>query len=71
MSIGNSSSHLPSATSPAALAIAATIPAGTRPSSPLTSAAAFLIRPRARMKRRGKRVPEIGKFWTARIVEAP
>ncbi len=37
----------------------------------LASAAARLIRPRARMKARGNRRPLIGKLSTARWVEAP
>ena len=45
--------------------------ASSSPSSRLTCAAAPLISPMARMKRRGKRRSLIGKFCTARIVCTP
>ena len=70
-SIGNCSSRAPSATSWAARAMASAILGSSSPSSALTSAAARLISPSARRKRRGKRWPEIGKLLTARCVEAP
>src|SRR5437879_628388 len=44
---------------------------GSSPSSRLVWAAARLTMPRARMNRRGMAWSEIGKFRTARWVEAP
>ncbi|MNV70150.1 hypothetical protein D3C71_1630960 [compost metagenome] len=46
-------------------------PLGSRPRPVFTSAAAPLIRPSARMKARGMRCPDTGKFSTARWVCAP
>ncbi len=43
----------------------------SRSSSPFVSAAASLMRARARRNPRGIGSPEIGKFMTARWVEAP
>ena len=67
----NSSSHFPSATSRAAPRMASANSGLTCPRSLFTCAAAPLMSPRARMKRRGKRIPEMGKFSTARWVCAP
>ena len=67
-SIGKCSSCAPEATSSAAAAIAAAMSAGSTPSSALALAAAFLILARASMWPRSRRVPEIGKFSTARCV---
>ncbi len=69
--MGNWSSYVPAATSVAAAATAAAMSAGTIPSSAFVSAAARLMRARARMKPRGIRWPLIGKLRTARWVEAP
>ena len=71
MSIGNWSSWAPSATSRAAAAMAAATSGSSRPRSAFVSAAASLISASARMNRRGNRWPEIGKFRTARCVDAP
>ena len=61
----------PAATFSAAARIASAAPLPSRPKPPLTSAAAALIRPSARMNSRGIGWPEIGKFSTARWVCAP
>src|SRR5438309_9521819 len=45
--------------------------ASSKPKSWFACAAAHLINPRARINDRGKRYPLIGKFRTARWVEAP
>ena len=70
-SIGNWSSSLPSTTSCAAAAMARARRRGRRPSSRLACADARLTMPRARRKRGGSGWPEMGKFSTARCVEAP
>ena len=67
----NWSSSLPSATSCAARTITSAVSGSSSPRSRLTSAAASLIWPRARMKDGGNRRSLIGKFSTARIVWAP
>ena len=65
------SSSFPSATSSAAATMAPAIFASSSPKSWLVSAALRLISPSARMNEREKRRSEMGKFSTARIVEAP
>ena len=70
-STGNCSSYRPCATSAAAAWIAAERSAGMAPSSWFAAAAAFLIRPSARMNARGILRPLGGKFWIARWVCAP
>ncbi len=73
-SIGNSSSHLPSATSAAASTMAAATrlsTAGTSLRVALTAAASPLIWASARISRGSIVKPEIGKFSTARWVWAP
>ncbi len=70
-SIGKCWSWAPMATSVAADWIALPTPLGSRPRPVLTSAAAPLIKPSARMKARGMRCPDTGKFCTARWVCAP
>ncbi len=67
----NSPSSRPSATSVAARPIASASSGGRSPRSAFTRAHAALMAPSARMKLRGKRRPEIGKFSTARAVCAP
>ena len=62
----NWSSCWPSATACAAWTIRSPSSAGSRPRSMLTCAAAFLIRPRARMNGRGNRSGLIWKFRRAR-----
>src|SRR5699024_2391328 len=69
-SIGNSSFHLPSATSRAASPIASPMSAEITPSSALTLAVAALIWPRAAMLAFSNPCPEIGKFSTALCVWA-
>ena len=72
-SIGNSTSHSPSATSSAAAAMASAIvwsTSGTSSSPAFTLAASPLIMASARMRRRSMVRPEIGKFSTARLVWA-
>ena len=51
--------------------MAAATSGSSSPSCPLVSAAACLTSARARRKRAGRPVPEIGKLRTARWVEAP
>ena len=70
-STGNCPSRSPAATCSAASRMASATSSGRWPSEALAPAAAALTRPRARMKSRGMRSPEIGKFWTARWVWAP
>ena len=70
-SIGNSASHLAAATSPAALMIAWARPESRSPSSRFTAAACALSAPSAWMNSAGIGRPEIGKFSTARWVDAP
>ena len=70
---GNSASRSPSITSLQARMIRFTRSAGSSPSSPLASAAAFFSSPMARISGRVKRnlsVP-MGKFWIERWVCAP
>ena len=64
-------SSCPSITSCAAATMALPMPSSSWPSDILLRAADCLISPRARMKVRGKRSPLMGKFSTARMVEAP
>jgi hypothetical protein len=71
MSSTNSPSSRPSITSSAARAMASAISASSSPISALACAAAFLMVPSAWMKRRGKRMPLMGKFSTARCVCGP
>src|ERR1700691_4528618 len=70
-SIGNCASCLPAAISPAPLAMLAARRLSSRPSSPLTSAAAPFTRASQRTTDTGTRSPEIGKFSTALVVSAP
>ena len=70
-SIGKCSSHVPSATSVAASAMAFAMSFSMVFWRPLTVAAAPLIRARAWIRLRSLRIPEIGKFSTARCVCAP
>jgi hypothetical protein len=51
--------------------MAAATSGSSRPRLALVSAAASLMRASARMNGRGNRCPEIGKFRTARCVDAP
>lgn len=67
-STGNCSSQRPSATSPAAAAIASPSSASSTPSRTLTRAAACLTNPSALMCAAESGTPEIGKFSTARCV---
>ena len=69
--MGNSRSWAPSATSRAAATMAWARGASRSPRAWLVSAAASLTRASARRNRRGIGVPEIGKFRTARWVDAP
>jgi hypothetical protein len=62
----NSSSRSPDATCSEAPRIASAIHGSRRPSSSFARAAAHLMRPSAWINRRGNRMPEIGKFSTAR-----
>src|SRR6185312_5649892 len=71
MSMGNCASCLPSATASAALRIAAAWFFFKWPAATLTSAAAALIRPSARMNSRGRHRPDTGKLSMARWVWAP
>src|SRR5690349_12499674 len=70
-SIGNWSSSSPSATRSAASAIRAALSASSRPRSPLTRAAAALIRPSQRATEAGIGSPETGKFAIAFVVSPP
>src|SRR6266700_242940 len=70
-SIGNWSSSSPLATRSAAAAIRCAASSSSRPSSPLTRAAAALIRPSQRATDTGIGSPETGKFSTAFRVSAP
>ena len=70
-SIGNCASHVPSATSCAARAIASAVLGSSRPRAALTSAAARLIVAVAAMNARGSRRPLMGKFSIARTVWEP
>src|SRR3954453_405318 len=69
-SIGNCASCSPCATSAAAARIACAISLSSTPSSPLATAAALLIAPRAATSCRSMGMPESGKFSTARWVWA-
>ena len=71
MSRTKCSSKPPSMTSCAAATTALPIFSSNRPNDMLVLAADCLIRPKARMKGRGKRRPLMGKFKTARMVDAP
>src|SRR5581483_341915 len=70
-SIGKWSSQLPSATSVAASAMALEMSLSIVFWRPLTAAAAPLISASAWIRLRSLRIPEIGKFSTARWVWAP
>ncbi len=70
-SIGNWSSSSPVATRSAAAAIRSARPASRRPSSPLTRAAAALIRPSHRATGTGIGSPETGKLAIALRVSPP
>src|SRR5690349_21464333 len=70
-SIGNWSSCSPAATASPAAAIRSARAGSRPPSSPLTSAAAALIRPSQRTTGIGTRSPETGKFSTAFVVSPP
>jgi hypothetical protein len=70
-SIGNWPSCLPAAISPAAFSILAAVRLGSSPSSPLTAAAAPLIRASQCTTGSGTVSPEIGKFSTALEVSPP
>jgi hypothetical protein len=71
MSIGNWRSCLPAAISAAAFSIRVALRLESSPSSPLTAAAAPLIRASQRITDTGTVSPEIGKFSTALAVSAP
>ena len=68
---GNSSSYLPCTTSAAAAAIASAIRGSSSPRSLLTSAAACLTSPSARISGAGMRSPPMRKFCSERWVWAP
>src|SRR6478609_7829141 len=70
-SIGNCPSCLPSAISRAAFSIFAAVRLGSRPSSPLTAAAAPFRRASQCTTGSGTVSPEIGKFSTAFAVSGP
>ena len=70
-SIGNCLSWAPDATSAAAAEIAFAVFASSRPRSPLTTAAAPLMRPSQWMTSAGTGSPEILKFATAFAVSPP
>ncbi len=70
-SIGNWSSYLPAATSSAARAIFFALALGISPSSPLTRAAAPLMRPSQWITGSGTSSPETGKLSTALAVSPP
>ena len=69
-SIGNWASWSPRATSSAAAVIASARSGAIIPSAAFTDATAPLIRARAAISAGSRRVPEIGKFSTARWVWA-
>jgi hypothetical protein len=71
MSTTNWSSHRPSLTSRAAWTIASPVRRSSSPSDMFTSAAAVLMIPSALINGRVNRKPLMGKFCTARAVEAP
>ena len=71
MSSTNWSSWSPRATASAAARIASALAGWRMPRSALACAAAPLTSPSAWMKRRGKRMPEMGKLSCARCVCAP
>ena len=70
-SIGNCASCLPAAISAAAFSIRLALRLESRPSSPLTAAAAPFRRASQRTTGTGTVSPEIGKFSTALVVSAP
>ena len=70
-SIGNCSSCLPAAISAAALSMPSALRFASRPSSPLTAAAAPFTRASQCTTDTGMVSPEIGKFSTAFAVSAP
>jgi hypothetical protein len=70
-SIGNWASCVPAATSSAAAAIAFASLASSRPRSPLTRAAAPLMRPSQWITDAGTGSPETGKFLIALVVSPP
>ena len=70
-SIGNWPSCLPAAISPAAFSIREALRFESSPSSPLTAAAAPLIRANQWMTDSGTVSPEMGKFSTAFVVSVP
>ena len=70
ISIGNSPSCLPAATSAPDAWIAAAMSADISPRSQFAAAAADLTNPKARMNVRGKGIPLMGKFSIARCVWA-
>ena len=70
-STGKCASRLPLIISSATREMSVTRSSSSMPSSRFASAAAHLIKPNARMNSRLNRYPEIGKFNTARCVEAP
>ena len=70
-SIGNCASCLPAAISPAAFSIFEAVRFGSRPSSPLTAAAAPFTRASQCTTDTGTVSPEIGKFSTALVVSPP
>src|ERR1700722_18745880 len=70
-SIGNCSSCLPAAISPAAFSMRAARRLSSSPSSPLTAAAAPFTRASQRTTDTGTVSPEIGKFATALAVSPP
>ena len=70
-SIGNCASCLPAAISLAAFSIFEAVRFGSRPSSPLTAAAAPFTRASQRTTDTGTVSPEIGKLATAFVVSPP
>ena len=70
-SSGKCASSAPDATSAAASAIARATSGSSTPSASFASAAARFTSPSACRNTRGKRSPLIGKFSTARCVDAP
>ena len=70
-SIGNWLSCLPAAISAAALSMRAALRLESRPSSPLTAAAAPLMRASQWITDTGTVSPEMGKFSTALAVSPP
>ena len=70
-SIGNCSSCSPAAISAAAFSMRAALRLDSRPSSPLTAAAAPLMRASQWITGTGTVSPEMGKFSTALVVSPP